>query len=55
MEKEWEVHEDVERYGVDISLLRANLRLSPVERLRRHDRALTTMQKLRVAMEKKRG
>ncbi|NNJ71073.1 MAG: hypothetical protein HKP10_07290 [Kiritimatiellales bacterium] len=49
------VHEEAEAYGIDISLIRANLRLTPTERLRRHDKALNMQKKLRVAMEKKRG
>jgi len=34
-------------YGVDISLLRANLALTPAERLRRHQIALNTVEMLR--------
>ncbi len=55
MEKGLSVHEEAEAYGIDISLIRANLRLTPAERLRRHDKSLNTMKKLRAAMEKKRG
>ncbi|WP_168433563.1 hypothetical protein [Pontiella sulfatireligans] len=55
MEKNPAVHEEAEAYGIDVSLIRANLRLTPAERLRRHDKALNTMKKLRAAMEKKRG
>jgi hypothetical protein len=55
MEKDLAIHQEATAYGIDISLIRANLQLSPIERLRRHDRALNTMKKLRVAMEKKRG
>jgi hypothetical protein len=32
MEKQEVVHEDAEAYGIDISLIRANLRLTPTER-----------------------
>ena len=55
MEKQTAVQEDAVAYGIDISLIRANLRLTPTERLRRHDRTLTTIEKLRKAMENKRG
>jgi len=37
------------QYGIDISLLRANLVLTPAERLRRHQIALNTMEMLREA------
>ena len=36
-------------YGIDISLLRANLALSPAERMRRHQIALNTVEMLRKA------
>ena len=36
-------------YGIDISMLRANLALSPTERLRRHQIALNTVEMLRKA------
>ena len=36
-------------YGIDISLLEANLKLSVDERIRRHQIALNTMQKLQKA------
>ena len=36
-------------YGIDISMLRANLALSPTERLRRHQVALNTVEMLRKA------
>ena len=49
------VHEEAEAYGIDISLLRANLRLTPEQRLRRHDRTLTMIEKLRKAKDKERG
>jgi hypothetical protein len=42
------VREAVE-YGVDISLLRANLALSPAERMRRHQIALDRMRRLQKA------
>ena len=49
------VHEKAATYGIDTSLILANLRLTPTQRLRRHDQTLATMHKLRAAMEKKRG
>ncbi len=55
MEKQLSVHEQAEAYGIDVSLIRANLRLTPTQRLRRHDRALNSIKKLRAAMDKKRG
>lgn len=55
MNKPSAVHENAEDYGIDVSLIRANLRLTPEQRLRRHDRTLNTMKKLRAAMENKRG
>jgi hypothetical protein len=42
------IREAVE-YGIDISLLRANLALTPGERLRRHQIALNTVEMLREA------
>ena len=36
-------------YGIDISLLEANLKLSVIERIRQHQIALNTVQKLRKA------
>ena len=36
-------------YGIDISLLEANLRLSVTERIRQHQIALNTAEKLRKA------
>lgn len=55
MEEQASVHEKAEAYGIDISLIRANLRLTPAQRLRRHDQSLTTIEKLRKAMDRKRG
>ena len=55
MDKQGTVHEKAEAYGIDVSLIRANLRLTPTQRLRRHDQMLATQRKLRMAMEKKRG
>lgn len=55
METQSTIHEKAAAYGIDVSLIRANLRLTPEQRLRRHDRTLNTMQKLRTAMERKRG
>lgn len=42
------IREAVE-YGIDISLLRANLALSPAERMRRHQIALDRMRRLQKA------
>lgn len=44
-----------EAYGMDMSLIRANLNLSVAERLRRHDVALWTMQALRAAVMERDG
>jgi hypothetical protein len=55
MDKQSAVHEKAEAYGIDVSLIRANLRLTPTQRLRRHDQSLATVKKLRAAMEKKHG
>ena len=37
------------RYGIDVEMLRANLALTPAERLRRHQIALNTVEMLRKA------
>ncbi|MEN6425267.1 MAG: hypothetical protein ABFE13_07885 [Phycisphaerales bacterium] len=42
------IREAVE-YGIDISMLRANVALTPAERLRRHQIALNTAEMLRKA------
>ncbi|MDD3440653.1 MAG: hypothetical protein PHI39_00725 [Kiritimatiellae bacterium] len=42
-----------EAYGMDVSLMKANLRLSVAERLLRHDAALRLMQSLREAVKRK--
>jgi len=55
MEKPSAVCEKAEAYGIDVSLIRSNLRLTPSQRLRRHDQMLATQRKLRMAMGKKRG
>jgi len=36
-------------YGIDVEMLRANLALTPAERLRRHQMALNTVEMLRKA------
>ncbi len=41
--------------GVDVSLLEANLRLTPWQRIQRHSRALETVRLLRTAMESRHG
>ena len=55
MNKQDAVYEKAEAYGIDISLIRANLRLTPTQRLLQHGRALITIKKLRAAMEKNHG
>ena len=42
-------------YGVDLSLLRENLRLTPQERIRAHGRALNEALRLRRAMREQHG
>ena len=49
MDKSSAVHEKAGAYGIDISLLRANLRLTPIQRLRRHDQAQATTKRLQAA------
>lgn len=44
-----------EAYGIDLSLIAANLRLSPEERLRQNDRVLNEITMLRSAMEANHG
>lgn len=44
-----------ETFGIDVSLLRENLTLTPTERLRRHEQALELAEALRRAGEKKHG
>jgi hypothetical protein len=39
-----------EQYGFDMSLIEANLRRTPWERIRQHDRALATALALKQAM-----
>ena len=41
-------------HGIDIEMLRANLALTPAERLRRHQIALNTVEMLRKAMNRPR-
>jgi len=41
-----------EAYGFDMSLIEANLALTPLERIRAHNRALNTALELRSAMER---
>ncbi len=43
---------EAQEYGIDTTLLEANLRLSIGERLRRHDAALNTILALRKAVRK---
>jgi len=46
----WERARD---FGIDVSLLAANLRKSPAERLRQHARALAALQVLRAGMKQR--
>lgn len=48
------IEESARKHGIDWSLIEANLRLSPAERIRQHDRNLTLQERLRSAMEKRR-
>ena len=43
--------EEAEAEGMDMSLVEGNLRKTPIERLRAHDRALALALKLRKAMQ----
>lgn len=47
--KNEEMEERALRVGMDLSLLDANLRRSPLQRIRLHDRAYQTMKSLRAA------
>jgi hypothetical protein len=44
---------EAERFGIDMSLLLANLRRTPLERIRAHDRALSLAMALRKAMRER--
>jgi lipopolysaccharide biosynthesis protein len=44
-----------EKEGYDMSLVEGNLRKTPYERIRAHNRALATVVMLRRAMEKRRA
>lgn len=44
-----EVLEEAQRWGVDLSLLRARRAMTPAARLQRHDRALRFVQEVRRA------
>jgi hypothetical protein len=46
--------ERAEAYGIDLSLLDENLRLTPTERLQRNDEALNLVQVLQAAMKRAR-
>jgi len=50
---EGDAWQEAERLGIDTSLLLANLRRTPLERIRAHDRALSTAMALRKAMEER--
>jgi len=43
-----------EEYGCDMSLVEENLRLTPQQRIRQHDRALRTLHILREAFQRSR-
>jgi hypothetical protein len=45
--------QEAERYGFDMSVVEANLRKTPLERIRAHDRALSLALALRQAMSEK--
>jgi hypothetical protein len=45
--------EEAEAEGMDMSLVEDNLRKSPLERIREHDRALRLALKLRKAMQER--
>ena len=47
--------EAAEAYGFDMSLIEANLRQSPAERIRRHARILALALALRQQMQKRRA
>jgi hypothetical protein len=47
--------EQARQYGVDMSLLAANLQKKPAELLRQHQRALATVLMLREGMRKRRA
>ncbi|MEI6149875.1 MAG: hypothetical protein WCS01_12300 [bacterium] len=47
--------EQARQYGVDMSLLAANLQKKPAELLRQHERALAMVLLLREGMRKRRG
>ena len=55
MDKQGAVHEKAEAYGIDVSLIRANLRLTPTQRLLQHGRSLNTVKKLCSAMGENHG
>ncbi len=44
-----------EQYGIDMSLIEANLKLTPYERMLQHDRSLNLALQLRQAMERQHG
>ena len=46
---------EAEAYGFDMSIVEANLRRTPLERIRIHNRALRTARRLRSAVEQSHG
>ena len=47
--------QQAEQYGIDMSLIEANLKLTPYERMLQHDRSLNLALQLRQAMERQHG
>ena len=46
-----DVLEAAREYGIDVAMLRSNLKRDPAQRIRRHQIALETAEKLRKAQE----
>lgn len=51
LSSESDAWKDAERSGIDMSLLLANLRRTPLERIRAHDRALSLATAIRTRKE----
>jgi hypothetical protein len=51
--RESDAWQEAERFGCDMSLLEANLKKTPLERIRAHDRALSMAMALRRAMSER--
>jgi hypothetical protein len=52
-ERDGRAAKDQEQVDVDISLIDASLRMTPIQRLRQNDRMATTIAKLRDAFERR--